>query len=204
MRSVVFACLALAFAAVTANAQSVSTDAKQAPTGRYSLDKGHSQVLFAIGHEGLTDYYGRFDKLSGTLNFDSAEPEKSAVSVTIDTNSVDTPSHELNGTLSGKAVFDAQDFPTATFRSTSVVRTGPTTGKIIGDLTIKNITKPVTLDVTFNGGRPDPMSGSYVIGLSATASIKRTDFGITGMAWEPFVGNDVKLIIEAMFQQQKE
>ncbi|MDE1987063.1 MAG: polyisoprenoid-binding protein [Alphaproteobacteria bacterium] len=204
MRFIAFICLAFASVAVATSAQNVSTDAKQAPTGRYELAKSHSQVLFAIPHEGLTNYHGRFDRLSGTLNFDSAEPEKSAVSVTIETSSVDTPSQELNGTLAGKTVFDAQEFPTATFQSTSIVRTGANTGKITGNLTIKNITKPVTLDATFNGGRVDPMSGAYVIGFSASTSIKRSDFGITGMVWEPFVGDNVTLTIEAMFQQQKE
>ncbi|MDE2111922.1 MAG: YceI family protein [Alphaproteobacteria bacterium] len=204
MRFTACACLVMVFVAVTANAQDVSTDFREAPTGRYALEKQHSQVLFAIQHEGLTSYHARFDKLSGTLNFDSAEPEKSTVSVIIEMDSVDTPSNELNSTLAGKAVFDAQDFPTATFKSTSIVRTGPNTGLITGDLTIKGVTKPVVLETTFNGGRADPMSGVYVIGFSATASIKRSDFGVTGMVWEPFVGNDVKLTIEAMFQQQKE
>ncbi len=202
MRSVFIALFALACTAVAASAQ--STDPKQAPTGRYKMDPRHSQILFAIAHQGVTDYYGRFDKVSGTLAFDHAEPEKSAVSVTIDTGSVDTPSPELNGTLSGKTVFDAQDFPIATFKSTSITRTGPATGKIAGDLTIRNVTKPVTLDATFIGGRSDQMSGDYVVGFRATTAIKRTDFGITGMVWEPFVGDDVKLIIEAAFQQQKE
>ena len=199
MRTIIFAFVAFA---VAAGAQ--SADPKQAPTGRYALETRHSQVLFAIAHQGLTDYYGRFDKLTGRLAFDSAEPEKSAVSVTIDMTSIDTPSQELNATLAGKAVFDAQSFPAATFKSTSIVRTGPTTGKITGELTIKNVTKLVTLDATFIGGRPDPMGGSYAIGLSASATIKRSDFGITGMVWEPFVGDDVKLIIEALFHQQKD
>ena len=202
MRSIIAMLFAVSLV-TAASAQSVSPDPKQAPTGRYALETRHSQLLFAIVHAGLSEYYGRFDKLSGSLNFDSAEPEKSAVSIAIDTSSIDVPSQQLIGELAGKAVFDAQIFPSATFRSTSVVRTGPQTGKMTGDLTIKNITKPVTLDVTFTGGRIDPMGSSYAIGFEATATIKRTDFGITGMPWEPFVGDDVKLIIEAVFQQQK-
>lgn len=204
MRTAVLAFLAFSFVAAAAGAQSVSTDPRQAPTGRYAVETGHSQLLFSITHLGLTEYYGRFDKLAGTLNFDSAEPEKSAVSVSIDTGSVDLPSHELIATLAGATVFNAAQFPAATFKSTSIVRTGPTTGKITGDLTIKNVTKPVTLDATFTGGRINPMSNSYALGFSASATIKRTDFGITGMAWEPFVGDDVKLTIQAMFQLQKE
>jgi polyisoprenoid-binding protein YceI len=195
--------LAFAVLASTAMADGVSSDPKQAPTGRYALETGHSQVLFAISHEGLTEYYGRFDRLSGTLDFDSAEPARSAVSVAIDMTSVDVPSQALTETLAGDTVFDAKDFPTATFKSTSIVRTGPTTGKITGDLTIKNVTKPVSFDASFEGGRPNPLSDSYALGFHAGFTIKRSDFGITGMRWEPFVGDDVTLTIEAMFVQQK-
>ena len=202
MRSIMTALLAVSLVAA-ASAQSVSPDPKQAPTGRYALETRHSQLLFAIVHEGLTEYYGRFDKLSGSLNYDSGEPEKSAVSIAVDTSSVDVPSAQLVTTLLGGDVFNAQQFPSATFKSTSIDRTSPRSGKLTGDLTIKNVTKPVTLDVTFVGGRPDPMGDSYSIGFEATATIKRTDFGITGMRWEPFVSDDVKLIIVAVFQQQK-
>jgi polyisoprenoid-binding protein YceI len=204
MRSIVFAVVATVCAFASAGAQSVSTDAKQAPTGRYTLDARHSQILFSILHQGTTYYYGRFDRQSGSLNFAGSAPEKSTVSIDIDMSSIDTPSQSLNEILAGKDVFDAGQFPAATFRSTSVVRTGPNTGKITGDLTIKNVTKSVTLDAVFNGGSLNPMSDSYAIGFSATATIRRTDFGLTGMRWEPLVGDEVKLIVEVMFQQSKD
>lgn len=203
MRSIVMACMAFAFAATAAAAQQVSVDPKQAPTGRYTADSSHSQLLFAVVHLGLTNYYGRFDRLSGTLNFDSAEPAKSAVSVAIDMTSIDTPSSKLAGDLSGDAVFDAKTFPSASFKSTSITRTGPNSGKITGDLTIKNITKSVTLDATFTGGRLNPMSDAYALGFHATATVKRSDFQLTNVPWSPFVSDDVNIIIEAMFVQQK-
>jgi polyisoprenoid-binding protein YceI len=204
MRSAIPALFVFLFVASAAGAQSVSEDLRQAPTGRYGLEPNHSLVVFAIAHMGLTDYYGRFEKLSGTLNLDSAKPEKSAVSITIDMTSINTPSPKLVGELTDAAVFNAAQFPTATFKSTSIVRTGSTTGKITGDLTIKNVTKPVTLDAVFGGGRPNPMGGTYALGFHATTSIKRSDFGLTTMPWNQFVGGDVKLIIEAMFVQQKD
>ena len=204
MRLAAIVIVALSLASVAAEAQTTPADVHQAPTGRYGLETHHSQVLFSIFHQGLTHFHGRFDRLTGTLDFNAADPAKSAVSITIDTSSIDTPSPQLNQELSGPNVFDAQKFPTATFKSTSIQRTGPTTGKITGDLTIRNITKPVTLDVTFNGGSLSPMSNAYAIGFSATTTIKRTDFGITGMRWEPLVSDDVKLTIEAMFQHQKD
>ena len=204
MRLSSFAAAAVVLALLPAGAQNVSADVKQAPTGRYAAQPAHTLVLFSIFHAGTTNYYGRFDRITGTMNLDAAEPEKSSVSIQIDMTSLDTPSAALNAELMGPAVFDAAKFPTATFRSTSITRTGPDTGTITGDLTIKNVTKPVTLDVVFHGGALNPMSNAYAAGFSAQASIKRTDFGITGMRWEPFVSDDVKLIIEALFQHQKD
>jgi polyisoprenoid-binding protein YceI len=193
-----------ALIALTASGSAESTDPKQAPTGSYALETRHSQVLFAIPHLGITAYFGRFDKLSGNLNFNSGGPEKSSVNITIDMTSIDVPSHELVGELAGASVFNTASFPTATFKSTSVVRTGPGTGTITGDLTMHGVTKPVTLDVTFGGVTQDPFSGADDIGFHATATVKRTDFGITGMVWEGIVGNEVKLVIEAMFQHKKD
>lgn len=195
---------ALVLTLLPASAQGVSSDVKQAPTGRYAVQPAHTLVLFSILHAGTTNYYGRFDRITGTMNFDAAEPQKSAVAIQIDMTSIDTPSGTLNTELQGPAVFDAAKFPAATFKSTSITRAGPNTGRITGDLTIKNVTKPVTLDVVFHGGALNPMSNAYAAGFSAQASIKRTDFGITGMRWEPFVSDDVKLIIEALFQHQKD
>jgi polyisoprenoid-binding protein YceI len=186
-----------------AYAQSVSDDPTRAPNGAYKMDTAHSLIVFSIAHLGLTDYYGRFDKLSGTLNFDGNEPEKSSTSVTIDTSSVDTPSTRLNDEIKN-SVFGATQFPEATFKSTSITKTGPTTGKITGDLTIKGVTKPVVLDAVFRAGGPNPMGSGYSLGFHATATIKRADFGLTDMMWSRFVGDDVNLIIEALFVQQKD
>jgi polyisoprenoid-binding protein YceI len=187
-----------------APAQSVSKDPSHAPAGAYRLVAAHSQILFSIAHMGLTDYFGRFDKLSGNLDFDPNEPEKSAVAVTIDAHSIDTPSDRLNDDLKSSSVFAVDQFPSASFKSVSVIRTGPDTGRITGDLTIKGVTKSVTLDVVYSGSEPDPLTDAYALGFHATATIKRSDFGLTGMVWEPLVGGDVKLIIEAMFEHEKD
>ena len=194
----------LALAAQNASALSVSADPKNAPAGAYQLEPRHTQVLFAIPHFGITDYYGRFDKTSGSLNFNPSDPAASSVSVVIDTTSVDTMSQELTGELQGPTVFDSAHFPQATFKSTSAVRTGPSTGTVTGDLTLKGITKPVSFAVTFNGGMQSPMGGAYDIGFHGAATIKRSDFNMTDMVWAPIVGDDVQLTIEALFQQSKE
>ena len=198
------ACLSVAALAGLANAAGVSTDPKQAPAGTYQMETRHTQVVFAIPHLGLTDYYGRFEKVSGTLNFNPTAPEKSSVSVTIDTSSANVMSSELVGEIVGPSVFDSAKFPTATFTSTSLTRTGPTSGTMTGNLTLHGVTKPVTFQVTYNGGVMSPMgAAAYDLGFHATAVVKRSDFGLDKMIWNSFVGDEVKLTIEAMFQQQK-
>jgi polyisoprenoid-binding protein YceI len=194
----------LATLAGAASGADVSTDPRQAPAGTYQMETRHTQVVFAIPHLGLTDYYGRFEKVSGTLNFNPAAPEKSSVSVTIDTASANVMSSQLVGEIVGPGVFDSAKFPTATFTSTSVVRTGPASGTMTGDLTLHGVTKPVTFAITFNGGVPSPMgAAAYDLGFHATTVIKRSEFGLDKMMWTSFVGDEVRLTIEAMFQQQK-
>lgn len=198
--------LTLAFASLittAVSAASVSTDPKSAPPGAYQIETRHTQVIFAIPHLGITDYYGRFEKISGTLSFNPGAPEKSSVDISIDTASANVMSSEVLGQLVGPPVFDSAKFPTATFKSTSVVRSGPTTGKITGDLTIHGVTRSVTFDVTYNGGLQAPVGNAYDLGFHATATIKRSEFGLDKMIWNSFVGDEVKLTIEAMFLQQK-
>lgn len=198
------ATLAFCLIAGAAQAAGVSTDPKQAPAGAYALDQRHAMVIFAIPHFGITDYYGRFEKVSGTLTFNPTAPEKSAVDVKIDMASANVMNSALVTELAAPNVFDTRDFPQATFKSTAVTRTGPNIGKMTGDLTLRGVTKPVTFDVTFNGGLMSPMGGNgYNLGFHATTVIKRSDFGMTAMDWSNFVGDEVKLTIEALFVQQK-
>ena len=203
-RSALFACLTLLSFLSYARADDASKDPKRAPAGAYQVEPRHTQVLFAIAHLGITDYYGRFEKVSGTLNFNPGTPEKSSVAITIDTSSANVMSGQIINELIGPNVFDSTHFPEATFKSTAIERNGPASGKITGDLTIRGVTKPITFDVIFNGGLVAPIgAGAYDIGFHATATIKRSDFGLDKMFWASFVSDDVKLIIEAMFQQQK-
>ena len=168
-----------------------------APQGVYKLDEQHTQVLFAIKHIGLSTFYGRLGKVSGTLNFDRVKPENSTLNVVVDTTTIDTHVPELDSSVPNE-LFQSDKFPTATFVSTSVAKTGDTTGTVTGNLTIAGVTKPVTLKVTFNGGRGtgEPMQ-PYRLGFDATAALKRSDFGLTHVIWDGFVADDVTLMIEA-------
>ncbi|MGD0866731.1 MAG: YceI family protein [Rhizomicrobium sp.] len=168
-----------------------------APKGAYTLDPQHTQILFAIKHMGISTFYGRLGKASGTIDFDQAAPEKSALRVEIDTSTIDTHVPELDSSVPN-SLFQADKFPTAGFVSTAIAKTGDNTGTVTGNLTIAGVTKPVTLAVTFNGGRGtgEPLQ-PYRIGFDATATIKRSDFGLTHVIWTGFVSDEVTLLIEA-------
>ncbi|MGD0143138.1 MAG: YceI family protein [Rhizomicrobium sp.] len=171
--------------------------ASTAPKGPYALDPLHTQIMFAIKHIGLSTFYGRLGPVSGTVNFDQAAPERSALNVQIDTRSIDTHVPELDSSVPN-SLFQADKFPTASFISTAIARTGADIGTVTGNLTIAGVTKPVTLTVTFNGGHGtgEPLQ-PYRIGFDATATIKRSDFGLTHVIWDGFVSDEVQLLIEA-------
>ena len=168
-----------------------------APKGTYALDPQHTQILFEIKHMGISTFYGRFSNVSGNINFDPSATEKSTLNVQIDMRAIDTHVPELDKTLS-KSVFQADTYPVASFIATKITRTGENTGLVVGNLTIANVSKPVSLNVTFNGGRGsgEPMQ-PYRIGFDATATLRRSEFRLTQMIWSGFVSDDVQLVIEA-------
>lgn len=185
---------ALAFDAPTTKLDTV-------PSGTYSIEPTHTSVLFGISHMGFSHFHGRFNTVSGDLKFDANAPEKSSVKVTIDIASIDTNHAELEGKLKGADWFDAAKYATATFTSTKVEKFTDTSGKVTGDFTLHGITKPLTLDVTFNGAGVNPISSVNMLGFSATAKIKRSDFGVS--QYIPMVGDEVTLAIETELQLKK-
>jgi polyisoprenoid-binding protein YceI len=187
--------LALAFAAPVF-AQNVNTDPRNAPTGVYEIEPTHTSVCFTIVHMGLSAYPGCLEKISGSIGFDGKDPKNSKADITLDLTSVRTASDKLNGKLQ-KDFFKTDVNKTATFRSTSATVTGPNKGTIKGDLTLNGVTKPVTLNVTFNGGLKHPFAQRYAIGFDATGSFKRSDFGLDKVDWSAFVSDEVKLVIAA-------
>lgn len=191
---------ALTFACATGASAEVSTNPGAAPAGRYAVSPGHTQVVFSIMHMGLSPYYGRFGTVSGSLDFNPQSPEKSALDITMQMSSINTPSDKLTAELCSEKAFNCAQFPTATFKATSLRRTG-NTGEITGDLTLAGVTKPVTLRVTFHGGVRRADIGKYMLGFSATTTVRRADFGLTKMMWAGFVADEVNLLIEAEFIQ---
>lgn len=194
--------MVVAFAAAADAQVSVNTDPAAAPSGTYSVNTDHTQVMFSIIHMGISPYFGRVGNATGSLQFDSKAPEKSSVTIDLDMSSANTTSDKLTGELLSATVFDVGKFPKATFKSTSIRKVTANAGDITGNLTLHGVTKPVTLHTAFHG-MTQMSNGAARLGFSATTRLKRSDFGITGMRWAPVVSDEVDLAIEAEFVQDK-
>jgi polyisoprenoid-binding protein YceI len=161
---------------------------------RYVFDKAHTQILFFVSHLGFSMMQGEFHDYDGEFIFDREDPSRSLVEVSIATASVDTDHDGLNEHLRTADFFDSETHPTMSFKSTSIERTGEDTGLITGDFTMLGVTRPVTLDVTFNKADVHPVSEKYIAGFSGSTTIKRSDYGMTYSV--PAVGDEVKVRLE--------
>jgi polyisoprenoid-binding protein YceI len=171
-----------------------SKDVAKVTGGDYTIDGGHTQIVFAYDHMGFTNNMGVIAMPTGTLTLDPKAPAAAKVSVDIPIANLKTGVPALDEHLMKPEFFDSAKFPSAKFVSTSVKPEG-TGATITGDLTIKGVTKPVTLDAEFYGA--GVMRGKENVGFIATGTIKRSDFGM-GLA-VPLVGDAVELKIIAGF-----
>lgn len=206
---------ALALAACNQPAEAPSEAPAQAPaveipSGQYTLDPHHSTLTVRVSRFGLANYTLRFNRLSGTLNFNAEDPAQSSVEASADTTSLDTSyagERDFDAELQNSAWLDSATHPTATFRSTSVEMTGPATARVTGELSLKGVTRPLTLDVTYNRSyRQHPLGGSHhLIGFSARGSLRRSEHGINELmpraGAQDGIGDDVELLIEAEFER---
>ncbi len=188
MKPIFKSLIAVSAFALFASASAFAADA-------YKIDPNHSSVTFQYTHFGFSHPTGKFMNAVGTVNLDKADPSKSSVEVSFDIAGVNTGVPGLDTHLKSPDFFDAAKFPTATFKSTKVVVTGKDTAKVTGDLTIHGVTKPVTLDVKLNKLDVHPMMKKEDAGFTATATIKRSDFGMGN--YVPAVSDQVDLYIEA-------
>ena len=183
---------ALIFAAVAA------APALAAPE-TYVVDGNHTFPRFSYNHLGYSIQMSRFDKATGTVTLDKAA-KTAAVDIVIDTKSVNTGSATFNEHIQGEDFLDTAKHPTATFKSTKVNFDGDKPASIEGNLTLKGVTKPVTLTVTDFKAAPHPMLKKDAIGANATTKVKRTDFNMGKNV--PYVGDEVTIdiAIEAVKQ----
>ena len=167
------------------------------------IDPVHSTVGFKIRHL-FANVTGRFTDVSGTINVDADHPENASVDATIGIQSIDTANAKRDQDLKGDNFFQADKFPTMTFKSTKVAVTGQE-ADVTGDLTLHGVTKPITLHVTFIGKGPG-MGGGITTGWEATGSLKRSDYGLTWsktIEGTQLVGDDVSIDLEIAANEPK-
>jgi polyisoprenoid-binding protein YceI len=193
----VFAAAILGGSLGVATAQEVNTDPAAAPGGEYKLDKSHTSVTVKLTHLGLSYFTMRFDKVQGDYSYDPAHPEATKVEATIDPASVDTGDAGFNRQIAGQ-VFEADKFPEIRFVSTALRSTSDGRGVLVGDLTFHGVTKPVNLDVIYNG-LGHGLLHEPRMGFSASTVIRRSDFGAA--KYEPMVGDNVSILIETEFSK---
>lgn len=160
----------------------------------YTLDPYHTNIDWRANHFGFSNPSGKFAKSVGTLKLDAADPAKSSVDVTIDTNSLVTGIDKFDEHLKSKDFLDVAKYPTARFVSTSVKLTGSDTADITGNFTLHGVTKPVVLKAKLNKLGLNDFSKKQVAGFSAVTILKRSEFGIT-MAI-PGVSDEVQITLE--------
>lgn len=197
-----------------AEAAAPAADVEYGSAGTYTLDKNHASLTWRVSHFGLSQYTGRFTDFDATLDFHPDDPSATRLTATINPSSAETDypgdykaGHANSGfetwneDLARNANwFNADQFPEITFATTSVSPATANTGTVTGDLTFLGVTKPVTLDVTYNGVANFPWApDTDKIGFSARTTLKRSEFGQTALA--PNIGDEVEIIIETEFDQ---
>jgi polyisoprenoid-binding protein YceI len=171
------------------------------------IDSAHTEANFAVRHMMISHVRGRFERLSGTVEFDETQPVKTKVDVTIETASINTREEKRDAHLKSPDFFDVEKYPNLIFKSKRVDVQDATHARLIGDLTIRDVTREVALDVEYNGSAKSPW-GATSAGFSARTSIKRKDWGLNwNVALETggwLVGDEVQISIELEIVKQPE
>ncbi|MET8744072.1 YceI family protein [Streptomyces sp. NPDC004728] len=147
-------------------------------TGEYTIDPAHSSIGFTVRHAMVTNVRGSFGEHEGTLKLDGSNPANSTASIDVRIASVDTGIADRDGHLVSGDFFDAEKFPLMTFRSTQAEQLGGDTYRVTGDLTIKDVTRPLSIDLEFNGSATD-VYGNERVGFEGSTNILRSDWGLT-------------------------
>ncbi len=190
----------LAGGAVVAQAALTQTPA-EVQAGTYKLDSDHGKITWSVDHLGFSTYVGQFVNVQAQLVLDPANPSASTLTATIPLTEVDSNSDGLDAHLQTADFFDTANHPVATFvsRSVTVDAEDPSEAVVVGDLTLRGVTRPVTMEVEFNQAGPS-MGGAYRAGFDGEATIRRSDFGIDFAL--PVLGDEVELHLEGEFIRQ--
>jgi len=173
-------------------------------TTKWNIDPAHSEVVFKLKHLMISTVSGKFAKFSSTVESDGEDFTTAKVNFSADVNSIDTGNEQRDGHLKAADFFDAVQYPQITFASTKFEKKDGSNYILYGDLTIRNVTKPVKLDVEYNGTGKDPY-GNFKAGFSVNGKINRSDFGLS---WNVplesgvMLGEEVKLSADVQFVKQ--
>ena len=178
--------------------------------GQWKIDSAHANANFAVRHMAVSTVRGRLGTVNGTLNFDPTNPIGGSVAVQIDAASIDTGVDDRDNHLRSADFLDVENYPFITFKSTRVQIDGAEAGQVIGDLTIRDVTREVTLAVEYLGESANPFDGSKAVGFEASTKINREEWGLTwNVALEAggvLVGKDIKITLdlEAILETETE
>jgi len=168
-------------------------------SGDYVMDVTHGYVTFSYNHLGFSNPQLRFRTVDATLDLNAEDPAASSVNVKIAADSIDTGVDIFDEHMNSADWLDTATHPEITFVSTALEQSDSGTGTLTGDLTIKGVTKPVTLDVTLIGAGPHPLNQKETVGVEATGTVLRSDFDLG--AYAPAVSDEVKILISGEFNK---
>jgi polyisoprenoid-binding protein YceI len=159
----------------------------------YKIDPIHATVIYRISHFGVGNAYGRFNEPTGSVTIDNEDPSKSAFEFKVEVDKIDTANPKRDAHLKSPDFFNAKQFPTIEFKSTKVDKKGDNQFELTGDLSMHGVTKPITFVITKTGEGKHPQKGVPLTGWEAHVDLKRSDWGIKGLA--NAIGDDVHLTI---------
>jgi polyisoprenoid-binding protein YceI len=194
------AALLVSFSAVQAQ-DAFNRNPAEVRAGVYTLDPAHSKITWSVSHLGFSTYVGQFAGANGTLTLDPKNPAASKLEVKVNTADVGTLHPQLDAHLKTADFLDVAKHPTATFKANRVTVTGERTADIAGELTLRGVTKPVTIKAVFNQSGVNPLDKTYSLGFDGEAKIRRSDFGVSYAV--PAVSDEVVLKLEAEFKAAK-
>ncbi|WP_420382873.1 YceI family protein [Novosphingobium sp.] len=169
--------------------------------GSYVVESHHTLVEFSVDHFGFSTFFGVIPNATGTMTLDPRALGATRLDISLPVAGISTTNAKLDGELTSADWFDAAKYPAIRFVSDKVIRTGPETAQIHGQITLHGVTKPLVLSAHFHGAGSNPMSKAYTVGFDATGELNRSDFGVS--KYVPVVSDTVHLKISAAFEKAK-
>jgi len=168
----------------------------------WKSDKPHSQLGFTVTHLGIADVSGTFNDFDVTVTSSKTDFSDAVFELTANVGSIDTRVEQRNNHLKSADFFDVEKYPTITFKSTSIKKTDKDKYRLSGNLTIRDITKPVTMELIYRGTIENPQSKTATTGFQLTGTIKRSDFNVGSKFPAPMISDEVRIKADGEFTQQ--